>query len=142
MRSKGRTVRAALAGIVGVGIGLSSLGTTQAVAQESAPAREFVHNAAPADLPDDRIERFTGDLRGAIGQWTGVRSCSRARRATEARKAAYERWIGQQTLARRGKTLLVAGVGPGQWRFENRRTDGRRSCKGWYQSAPAYAHFY
>jgi hypothetical protein len=118
------------------------LGTTPAIAQESAPAREFARNAGPADMRDDRIERVTGDLTDSIGQWTGVRSCSDVSRVIDARQAAYERWIGQQTLARRGKTLLVAGVGPARWRFQNRRVDGRRSCKGWYESAPAYAHFY
>jgi hypothetical protein len=142
MQSKGRIARAALVGIVGVGIGVMGLGTTQANAQESAPAIEFARNAGPAEMQDDRIERITGDLTDSIGQWTGVRSCSDVSRATGARQAAYERWIGQQTLARRGKTLLVAGVGPARWKFQNRRVDGRRSCKGWYESAPAYAHFY
>ncbi len=142
MQSKDRIAMAALVGIVGVGIGLLGLGTTQAAAQESAPAIELVRNTAPADLPADRIEKVSGDLRDAIGQWTGVRSCSQASRATDSRQAAYERWIGQQTLTRQGKTLLIAGVGPGQWRYENRRRNRVRSCKGWYESAPVYAHFY
>ncbi len=142
MQSKGRIVRMALVGILGVGIAALGLAIPQAIAQESAPARELARNAGPADMQDDRIERISGDLSGSIGQWTGVRSCSQASRATDARQAAYERWIGQQTLARQGKTLLVAGVGPAQWRSENRRVDGRRSCKGWYETAPAYAHFY
>lgn len=147
MQSKGRIAMAALVrivgvGIVGVGIGVLGLGSTQAAAQESAPAMEFARNAGPPDMEVDRIEQISGDLRDAIGQWTGVRSCSQANRATDARQAAYERWIGQQTLARKGKTLLVAGVGTGQWRSQNRRRNNVRSCKGWYETAPVYAHFY
>lgn len=112
-------------------------------AQEAAPAKELTRNAVPADMEESRIERVTADLSGAIGQWTGVRSCGSAERANDARQSAYERWIGQQTLARPRKLLLVAGVSAGQWRYENRRRSNRaRHCKGWYVSAPAYAHFY
>ncbi len=149
MQSKGRIALTAPAGIMRVGvmgIGIMGIGlgvgATRAAAQQIAPAAEFTRTVKPETVPDSQIERITGELRGSIGQWTGVRSCSQASRATDARQAAYERWIGQQTLARQGKTLLVAGVGPARWRSENRRVDGRRSCKGWYETAPAYAHFY
>ncbi len=122
--------------------GAGVVGSADVRAQEAAAAKELTRNVAPPDLEESRIERVTADLSGAIGQWTGVRSCGQAERADGARQSAYERWIGQQTLARPHKLLLVAGVGAGQWKSENRRRNGARSCKGWYVSAPAYAHFY
>lgn len=122
--------------------GAGAVGAADAFAQEAAAAKELTRNVAPPGVEDSRIERVTADLSGAIGQWTGVRSCSHADRADGARQTAYERWIGQQTLARPRKLLLVAGVGAGQWKYENRRRNRVRSCKGWYVSAPAYAHFY
>jgi hypothetical protein len=128
--------------VLALAVFVGGIASLDARAQQAAPARELARNAAPADLEESRIERVTADLRGAIGTWTGVRSCSRAERAEEARKSAFEQWIGQQTLARPRKLLLVAGVSAGQWKYENRRRRGARSCKGWYVSAPVYAHFY
>ncbi|MEG3163049.1 hypothetical protein U1701_00405 [Sphingomonas sp. PB2P19] len=129
--------------VLAVAVLVGSAASVGARAQEAAPAREVTRNAGPADMEESRIERVTADLSGAIGTWTGVRSCGRAERANDERQSAYERWIGQQTLARPRKLLLVAGVGAGRWRYENRRrSSGARHCKGWYVSAPVYAHFY
>ncbi len=122
--------------------GAGVVGASDALAQEAAAAKELTRNVAPPDMDESRIERVTADLSGAIGTWTGVRSCGRADRANDARQSAYERWIGQQTLARPRKLLLVAGVGAGQWKSQHRRNGNTRKCKGWYVSAPAYAHFY
>lgn len=122
--------------------GAGVVGPADVRAQEAAAAKELTRNVAPPDMDESRIERVTADLSGAIGQWTGVRSCGRAERANDARQSAYERWIGQQTLARPRMLLLFAGVGAGQWKSETKRNGNTRKCKGWYVTAPAYAAFY
>ena len=113
-----------------------------AQAQTMAPM-ELTRDALPDNSDANRIEDVRADIAGAIPGWSGVRSCSRESRARDALRAGFDRWIGQQTMARPGRLLLTYGWSSGRWWYRNRTSgSGRRSCKGGYSAAPVYARFY
>ena len=112
-------------------------------AQRTVAAVEMSRDAMPENSDASRVETVRADLARPIGVWTGVRSCADTARARAALRNAFDRWIGQQTMARPGKRLITYGWDSGRWWYRNERTgSGRRKCKGGYTSAPVYARFY
>ena len=105
-------------------------------------AQEMTKDALPSDAAQDRIETVKADLASAIPTWKGVRSCGDDGRARGALQAAFDQWIGQQTMARPGKLLLTYGWESASSWAKNTRVDGRRKCKGGFNTAAVYARFY
>ena len=105
-------------------------------------AQEMTKDALPPDAAQDRIETVKADLASAIGTWKGVRSCGDRDRVRGALQGAFDRWIGQQTMARPGKLLLTYGWESASSWARNTKVDGRRKCKGGFHNAVVYARFY
>lgn len=114
-----------------------------ATAQQALPPVTETKNALPADADAASIVAVKADIAGRIAGWGGVRSCGRAERAQAAYQAAFDAWIGQQTVAHPGKILIDYGATARTWTYENkRRPSGARYCKGYFRTAEVFARYY
>jgi len=130
--------------LAGITILLMGIGTGTGFAQEPlAPTETVKIEQAQAELiPAEALTRVTADLTQKIGTWRGVRSCSDLEQARNAFMAAFNAWIGEQVTSNPGRQLVRVGSQAAPWWFENRKRNGRRSCKGGFHSALVYADFH
>jgi hypothetical protein len=124
--------------------GAITLVASPATAQSVAP-EELTRDPPPTDFVKDRVIRVDADLASAIGTWSGTAGCSDPKRASNALKAAFDRWIGQQAQAHPGQLLLTYGWTEANWWSWVKRKpwpSNARYCKGGYRSVKVYARFY
>ena len=103
-----------------------------------AEAHEDLSDAKSAAEPF----RIAADIAGKCPRWNGVRGCSDGDRPTASFFPAYDAWVQQTIAANPNNTVVAKGHGDVVWKYKNKTSSsGKRSCKGWIESAPVYVDF-
>lgn len=86
--------------------------------------------------------RVNADIANRCPRWKGVRGCSDGDRPKASFFPTYEAWVQETIKAHPNNTPIAKGHGDIVWRYKNKTSSsGKRSCKGWIESAPVYVDF-
>jgi len=107
-----------------------------------AQMRTIVPEEAARAVPVNRIRRVEANIAASVPGWRGMRSCGMESRAREALELALNAWIDAQVRQNSSLRVLRSGWQASDWDSENLTSGSRRSCRGWFITAPVFVDFY
>lgn len=85
--------------------------------------------------------RVSEDIAGRVPTWKGVRSCGDGSRAVDEMTPHYDSWVNNTIASHPDRTPLFKGYSGRNWYKNKRHSDGRRSCKGGWETLTVYVDF-